>query len=44
MKGFKWIRVTEETYRKLVDLGRKGESFDIIIGRLLGNRGNADAR
>ena len=35
MDGFKWIRVTEQTHRKLADLGRKGESFEVIISRLL---------
>ncbi|MGA3407078.1 MAG: hypothetical protein ABSD49_15220 [Candidatus Bathyarchaeia archaeon] len=38
MKGFKWIRVTNETHGKLLDLGRKGQSFDAIINSLVDAR------
>lgn len=32
---WKWIRVSEEVHRKLVQLGRKNESFDALLDRLL---------
>jgi len=31
----KLIRVSEETHRKLTDLGKKGETYDEIVVRLL---------
>jgi len=31
----KYIKVSEETHQALTDLGRKGESYDAIIRRLI---------
>jgi len=31
----KLVRVTEETHQRLTDLGKKGETYDQIINRLL---------
>lgn len=31
----KWIRVSEEVHERLKELGRKGESFDEILRRML---------
>ncbi len=32
---WKWMRVSEVVHDKLTDLGRKGESFDDILRRVL---------
>lgn len=34
-KMLKTIKIKEETHKKLVELGKKNESFDDIINRLL---------
>ncbi len=34
------IKVKEETHKKLFDLGRKGETFDDIINKLIDNKNN----
>jgi len=35
MSGDKLVRVSEETHQRLTDLGKKGETYDQIINRLL---------
>lgn len=34
----KTIKIKEETHRKLSDTGKKGESFDQLINKLLENK------
>ncbi|MFQ6081138.1 MAG: hypothetical protein ACE5OW_05690 [Candidatus Bathyarchaeia archaeon] len=36
-KKSKFIRVTEETHRELTEMGKKGETYDDIIQRLIKN-------
>ena len=32
---YKWLRITDEVHRDLTNLGRKGETFDTILRRVL---------
>ena len=35
MSEVKYIKVSPETHKRLTDFGRKGESYDAILVRLL---------
>lgn len=41
-EGNKWIRVSERIYQRLVELGRKNESFSNVISRILEERASQD--
>ncbi|WP_187147525.1 hypothetical protein [Candidatus Nitrososphaera gargensis] len=43
MTAVKSIKVTEETYRKLVRLGTLEDSFDSVISKLISNAEGRDA-
>ena len=32
---WKWIRVSEKVHRRLLELGRKDETFDALLDRIL---------
>lgn len=38
------IQVRSETKKRLVDIGKKGESYDAVISRILDERDNSGAR
>ena len=36
----KTLKIKEETHKRLVELGKKGESFDNLINRIIDENGN----
>jgi predicted CopG family antitoxin len=40
----KTIKIREETHRRLLECGRKGETFDELINRLIDELGRAHER
>ncbi len=36
----KTLKIKEETHKRLTDLGKKGESFDDLINRIIDENGN----
>lgn len=41
-KRCRWIRVSDRIYQRLVELGRKNESFSNVISRILEERASQD--